>query len=96
MSDSPTNPKLPRIDGLPWPLNKALSDSPFEYLVMLRNGAVVVCEGAKQANDDESGWITLFNAKVIYPVIESPFNFERGLCVRIIDIVAAADAPHGS
>lgn len=86
---------LPTHDtsGLPWPLAKALGDQGFAYLVMLRNGAIIECTGANR--DEEKEWITLLDATIVHP-IGLVYNLERGLCVRISDIVAAVDAPHGS
>jgi hypothetical protein len=98
MSDDPLEPKVSHVEGLPWPLDKALGDTPFAYLVMLRNGVVIECQGVERPTGEQPIWITLVNAKIIYPHIKAdePFNFERGMCVRIEDIVAAVDAPHGS
>jgi hypothetical protein len=85
---------ITHVTGLPGPLDRALSDKPFSYLVVLRNGLVIEFEGASQ--DTEPAWITLLKPKIVHPQIDSSFNFARGISVRISDIVAAADASHGS
>jgi hypothetical protein len=92
-------PPTEDTDDLPWLLAKALSDQAFQYLVMLRNGVIVECTGANR--DKNRDWITLTDPVVIHPkLIATPdsvgFNFERGFCVRVSDIVGAVDAPHGS
>lgn len=88
--------------GLPWPLSKALSD-PFEYAVGLRDGSVVHFESAS-IRLEAPEFITLNGVRhhsvpavdVTHDRKPWPFSFERGLVIRISDVMWAADAPHGS
>lgn len=83
---------------LPWPLSKATFDTDFAYLVILRNSIIVECTGATRDKNDS--WITLKDPTIVHPTVGgsggTPFNFERGMCVRVDEIAAAVDAPHGS
>jgi hypothetical protein len=90
----------PPIPGLPWPLNKAVSDT-FDYLLVLRSGMVIqfaAAEDTEWFGLKTPGWITLKGAKILHPQIaaDREFNFARGMVVRIADIMAAVDAPYGS
>lgn len=85
---------------LPHPLAKAVRDNPFCYLVVLRDGTAIECEGVKRSR---RGWLFLQNPRK--PDFRANLgdsggiwdcSLDRGLEVRISDIMACADAPHGS
>jgi hypothetical protein len=91
---------------LPEALAKAVVDRPFEYLVILRNGTVIECDGIWRTR---RGWVTLDSPRKPggprTPGVWNPPDrefalwgccFERDLEVRIADIMACADAPHGT
>lgn len=81
---------VPRVsDGLPPALEKSFLDCPFDYAVILRDGKVIEYESAEWA---AHGWVRLCG---VVGKIDG-CNFERGLEVRLDDIMACADAPHGS
>ena len=87
--------------GWPWPLAKAVVEKPFDYAVGLRDGTVIRFQGAKAS--DDMAWVELDGTELqILKAGNSPwlednnFNFERGLVVRVDDIVWASDAPFGS
>lgn len=81
--------------GLCQALAKACIDSPFDYACRLRTGEVIAFSGAKLLRD---GWIEL----TLKPLSDQPvinriaFPAERGLEVRVADIVWIMDAPNGS
>lgn len=89
--------------GWPQPLIKAVSDS-FDYALQLRNGMVIYFESA--APDEADGWVLLKGIRSQYPEGGSEGVstyrpelvpvFERGVAVRLVDIVWVADAPWGS
>jgi hypothetical protein len=68
-------------------LAKSLLD-PFDYALRLRTGEIVRFE---QAEETGEGWLRL-------AVKDSgtPFSAERGMEVRVSDIVWVMDAPEGS
>lgn len=77
-------------------LNKALHDSPYDYACKLRTGEVVRFVGAEW---DGGEWIHLLLCED--PSLDGkrhglPIFGERGVDVRLSDIVRAADAPDGS
>lgn len=87
--------------GWPWPLAKACVDY-FHYALGLRDGTVIYF--TKATASDDGLWVTLAPENLqltpawpttIRAVIGS-YNFERGLVVRVADIVWCADAPFGS
>lgn len=79
------------LKGLPEALVKAVGDQPFEYALMLRDGTVIEFEGAEP---QRVGWILLDRPRIV----NRGYNacFERGLEVRLDEIVLVSDAPHGS
>jgi len=91
----------PGFDAYPWhsnlphPLAKAIEDPAFNYLVVLRNGTAIECEGITEGR---RGWVCLLSPHK--PDKDRGLLwgccFERGLEVRVSDIMACADAPHGS
>lgn len=86
----------PRI---PADLAKAFGD-PFDYMVILRNGMIFYFTEAALAGE----WVTLTGIRAFSgiplpkgdPLSDSLPNFERGIQVRLADIIAVADAPWGS
>lgn len=74
---------------------KACHDSPFDYALKLRTGEVIRFCGATIINAE---WIHL----EVYAMDEQPernclpFPADRGIDVRIADIVWVMDAPEGS
>ena len=92
-------------DGWPAPLIKALHDQPFNYALQLRTGAVFHFAGAEEHGED---WVMLKGVEVEYPAPVPPKErgstlqpkhiptFDRGVAVRLSDIVWVADAPWGS
>lgn len=96
-------------DSIPYPLAKSCGD-PFIYAMKLRSGEIVVYEEANIKGEwvNLSG-IKEFHqpSLVAHPVppprtypqlldLNGPMTFERGMSVRISDIVWVADAPWGS
>lgn len=79
------------MDGLPAALSKAVSDNPFQYALMLRDGTIIEFAGATLPSD---GWILLDEPKIVNRGYEA--CFDRGLEVRLAEIVWVADTPHGS
>ena len=77
--------------GLPEALAKAVSDNPFQYALMLRDGTIIEFGGATQPS---AGWILLHRPKMVNRGYDS--CLERGIEVRLQEIVWVADAPHGS
>jgi len=76
-------------------LTKACQDKPFDYALKLRTGEVIRFEGAEIM---QPGWIHL---DVKPPGAQPdedclPFMADRGIDVRIEDIVWVMDAPEGS
>jgi len=76
-------------------LAKACSDKPFDYALKLRSGEVVRFSGAEIIRP---GWIHL---DVFPPDAQPannglPFPADRGIDVRIDEILWVMDAPHGS
>jgi hypothetical protein len=87
--------------ALGWPpfLAKAAMD-PFFYAVGLRTGAVVFFEEAEKL-DGCPDWVALRGVREhsVRTLRDHPidrFTFERGLHVRLADIMWVADAPYGS
>ena len=65
----------------------------FPYLLVLRGGLVIRFEGASKSRN---GWVTLESPQVMDSPNGLKCRFERGLEVRVSDIVAIADAPDGT
>lgn len=94
-----------RAFGIPLPLVKA-SVAPFVYAVGLRGGDVIEFEHCDF--DPEHVWVTLrgiASHTIRRTNTEFPHEgvgitplmcFDRGLVVRIVDVLWAADAPRGS
>jgi hypothetical protein len=88
--------------GWPWPLAKATADDPFDYAIGLRDGTVIRFQGAETSAD--MGWVTIKGSglKIIRWgnggnwLADDRFTFERGLVIRVSEIVWATDAPQGS
>lgn len=88
---------------LMWPLVKAAID-PFDYAIGLRSGAVIRFERLTFDKDPFDGkqptFVTLIGVEEHsirqHPGVVDIFTFDRGLVVRIDEIVWAADAPRGS
>jgi hypothetical protein len=78
-----------------WPeiICKAIADQHFEYMLILRNGLVIKFEGAAKSRE---GWVTLKNPQTLEGNKLLNCSFERGLEIRVSDIIAIADAPQGS
>jgi hypothetical protein len=80
--------------GLPPALIKAHWDNPFDYALKLRSGEIIRFSGCVI---HQSGWVTLqFEETYGEQIKELPFSFDRGMEIRISDIVWCADAPNGS
>ena len=79
---------------LPYMLEKCLTDCPFSYAVGLRDGTVLFFHEASREGD----WIRFEEIEEhnILSIGSRRFNFERGLEVRISDIMWVSDAPYGS
>ncbi len=82
-------------DSLPASLIKADCD-PFDYVLGLRTGVVIHFHKARISGE----WVTLYTDRRMCDVPGTvqtlPYPFERGIDVRISDIVWCADAPFGS
>ena len=76
-------------------LAKACTDKPFDYALRLRTGEVVRFVGATLLNRE---WINIELAKDGQWRTPNPFPFsaDRGIDIRISDIVWVMDAPNGS
>jgi hypothetical protein len=95
MDDEATSEPDWHIDGLPDALVKACSD-PFDYAMGLRSGQVIRFFQAALSPDKQ--WVHLeWHVNVSDEVMHGvPYSFERGLDVRVSDIMWVADAPNGS
>lgn len=86
-----------RYPDLPAALGKAIDD-PFDYALGLRTGQIVFFTSASLSKNRQWVHLDLDNSFVHRDQekgeIELPF--ERGLDVRVADIVWVADAPYGS
>lgn len=85
----------PKVFQYPWALAKACGDS-FTYAAFIR-GIGWVEFGFAVALDAD--WVEL--REIGKPPTKKrsgikDFTLDRGLCVRVADIVAVADAPYGS
>ena len=87
---------VPGRFGYPPDLEKACDDS-FDYAIRLRTGEVW---RFREAEPISKSWVRLSD---FMPLRSSPsgpdsgeYPFERGVCVRVSDIVWIADAPEGS
>ena len=78
---------------LPSALAKAATDSSFDYLVVLRDGTPIRCDGVIRSRP---GWLSLMEPRKPDDSQLWGCCLERNLQVRISDIMACADAPHGS
>ena len=76
-------------------LAKACFDNCFDYALKLRTGEVIRFTGAEIINNE---WIhlTLDSWLKQAPENRLPFTVERGVDVRLADIVWVMDAPEGS
>lgn len=76
-------------------LAKACMDDCFDYALKLRSGEVIRFTGARLISP---GWIHLdVSDKEFQPKINRlPYKADRGVDVRISDIVWVMDAPQGS
>ena len=91
-----------QLERAGWPpaLVKAVAD-PFDYACALRSGLVVFFAWAHPC---KRGWVHLAGikgqsgpgVKVATAWTSDSFTFERGIDVRLVDIVWVADAPYGS
>jgi hypothetical protein len=85
------------FSGWPDALIKATEDQ-FGYMARLRTGEVVAFEGATYISDE---WVRLENHHYVFKVSsethlpKSP-NFDRGIEVRVDNIMWVADGPYGS
>ncbi|MBI4370399.1 MAG: hypothetical protein HY547_09245 [Elusimicrobia bacterium] len=88
--------------GYPGDLAKACIDNCFFYALELKNGWIIEFSGASPINEE---WVHLDLTKTSCGQCErlkqtdkrlSRFCFERGLDVRVSEIIWCADAPHGS
>lgn len=81
---------------LPPALCKALDDQPWEYAMGLRDGRVLYFQGAELLKGGK--WVHLPGPDEKYTLEVSgvTHSFDRGLDVRISDIMWVADAPDGS
>lgn len=66
-------------------------EDPFMYALKLRTGEVIEYESAEVLANEN--WLKL---KGIMQTNSQPFLADRGMDVRISDIVWVMDAPHGS
>jgi hypothetical protein len=109
-SDDPMDALESTLLPLGWPpaLVKACAD-PFTYACQLRTGLIVHFESAIPSR--HADWVHLrgshlsSNGPVVEPPVfmrntefmhGRPMSFDRGLDVRVADIVWVADAPWGS
>ena len=75
-------------------LAKACYDHPFDYALKLRTGEVIRFYEARVINPE---WIHIeFNTSDQLPEKRIPYLGERGIDIRIADIVWVMDAPEGS
>jgi hypothetical protein len=84
----------PKIPGFPHELRKAVDDQPYAYLAIFRNGWHVEFEGATV--DDDPDWVHLRGVTVGASSPLAYYTLERGISVRVSEIIAVVDAPHGS
>lgn len=80
--------------GYPPSLIKACRD-PFDYALQLRNGPIIHFFAAYEHGE----WVTLVFEPAVdihAPTPMGGYPFERGVNVRVADIVWCADAPNGS
>jgi hypothetical protein len=77
--------------GLSEALLKAMDDV-FHYALMLRDGTIIEFECAQYPSDE--GWVHLDGPKIVNRGYDA--CLERGIEVRLTDIVWVTDAPHGS
>lgn len=85
------------LAGWPDTLIKACSD-PFTYALKLRDGSIIQFEHASEGINLK--WAHLTNVQFLaadrLKTEFAPMTFDRGIDVRIDDIVWVADAPWGS
>ncbi len=93
IEESGDNFCLPCLQKLPASLLKAISD-PFDYAIGLRTGLVIRFSEARIQGE----WVHLLVAGTNRPVGngDDTYNWERGIDVRLTEIVWCADAPIGS
>jgi hypothetical protein len=75
---------------LPEALAKAIAD-PFQYALMLRDGTITEFEGADVPS---SGWVLLHGPRIVNRGYDA--SFDRGVEIRLEEVVWVADAPHDS
>lgn len=103
MSDEYIAQEEARLGAAGWPphLVKATYD-PFVYALRLRTGEVIVFESAEPVCGDQWAYLKepvfteSVNGRRSDEKKSSAFNFERGVEVRVADIVWVSDAPWGS
>lgn len=81
--------------GMPPALTKACID-PFDYALRLRTGELIYFESASPM---DGPWVHIAGVTHVADVSgqrDGGCDFERGLDIRIADIVWVADAPNGS
>ena len=109
--DGPSIEEKARAFGIPWPIVKASVD-PFDYAVGLRDGSVLFFEHCQIDADHKFVTLLGVRAhsfaslrhgpearqrtSFVHADRETSFTFDRGLVVRVEDILWAADAPYGS
>jgi hypothetical protein len=83
-----------RLEKAGWPLflRKALRD-PFDYAACVRGLGIVRFEDVEEAG---KGWVRLRGIRWKDQSDRLPFPFDRGVEVRLSNIVWVADAPEGS
>ncbi len=88
---------------VPSSLIKAAIDHPFDYALGLRSGHVIRFDGCQFHGQ----WVTVtlldpnledwnVSKGIMGPVLGTPYTFDRGIDVRLDEIVWCADAPQGS
>lgn len=107
--DGPSIEEKARAFGIPWPVAKASVD-PYTYAVGLRDGSVLVFESCEIDAEYKFVTLLGVSLHSFPPLqhgpeaprntsfvtdLPRPFNFKRGLVVRVEDILWAADAPYG-
>lgn len=78
-----------------WPeaLMKAVQDNIFTYLIVLKNGEKIHCEGAV-VDVDNMDWIHLKGVTSwgdLHKTMLTSFASERGIDIRVSEIAAVAD-----
>lgn len=91
---------------MPWPIAKALTDNPWDYVCGLRDGTIIFFRDAGWREGEP--FVTLFpcaemvirhfSSPIVGPLFKVAQHFtpERGISVRLDEIAWAIDAPFGS